>query len=163
MNGKRESHGSDYETDYLTDEIGRKADSFLDAYDQAAGEGEEGDARPPFLMVLSTPAPHAPFTPAPQYEDEYEDLRAPRTPSFNYVEESEGQPAKHWFVNSPPRPLNDTMLEYVDDDFRNRLRTMLSVDDLFDHVLSRLNTSGFLVGIVDAPLCQVQLWQDVTI
>lgn len=37
----------------------------------------------PFFMMLSTPACHAPFTPAPQYSTEFSDLKAPRTPSFN--------------------------------------------------------------------------------
>ncbi len=98
VNGKRESHGSDYSSDYLTDEIGRKAGSFLDAYEVLSRE--EG-ARQPFLMVLSTPAPHAPFTPAPQYKNEYADSAAPRTPAFNH--EDDGRHPKHWFINTSPR------------------------------------------------------------
>ena len=31
-------------------------------------------------MVLATPAPHAPFTPAPQYETAFQNATAPRTP-----------------------------------------------------------------------------------
>ena len=34
----------------------------------------------PFLMVLGTPAAHGPFTPAPQYMNEFNDEKAPRTP-----------------------------------------------------------------------------------
>ena len=32
VNGKEERHGDDYEKDYLTDVIGRKASDFLDAH-----------------------------------------------------------------------------------------------------------------------------------
>ena len=52
-----EHHGDNYENDYLTDLIGRKAKRFVSNYDE----------KNPFLMVLATPAPHAPFTPAPQH------------------------------------------------------------------------------------------------
>jgi hypothetical protein len=58
-----EWHGDNYEQDYLTDLIGRKALNFLADY-----EGEN-----PFLMVLATPSPHAPFTPAPQHKTAFED------------------------------------------------------------------------------------------
>jgi len=37
----------------------------------------------PFFMFLSTPACHEPDTPAPQYKDEYSDMKAPRTASYN--------------------------------------------------------------------------------
>jgi N-acetylglucosamine-6-sulfatase len=36
-----------------------------------------------FLMVLAPPAPHAPFTPAPEYKDYYKNVTAMRTPNFN--------------------------------------------------------------------------------
>lgn len=36
-----------------------------------------------FLMVLATPAPHAPFTPEPKYRGRYEGIKVPRTPNFN--------------------------------------------------------------------------------
>jgi hypothetical protein len=34
-------------------------------------------------MVLAPPAPHAPFTPAPEYKDHYKNVKAMRTPNFN--------------------------------------------------------------------------------
>ena len=61
INGKPKVYGSDYEQDYLTDEIGRRASSFLGKYASSGRKNKQ-----PFLMVLSSPAPHAPFTPAPQ-------------------------------------------------------------------------------------------------
>ena len=61
VNGVLEDHGDDYEKDYLTDNIGRYAIDFL----------SNRDSERPFLMVLALPASHAPFTPAPQYSNEF--------------------------------------------------------------------------------------------
>ena len=44
---------------------------------------EQSAASPPFLMMVATPACHAPFTPAPQYKENFNTSKAPRTPSFN--------------------------------------------------------------------------------
>ena len=71
-------------------------------------EEEQSKDMEPFLMVLSTPAPHAPFTPAPQYETAFSEVVTPRLPSFNHVEEE--HEAKHWFVRRQPRPLNQTLI-----------------------------------------------------
>ena len=39
------------------------------------------------FFPIGTPSPHAPFTPAPQYENHFPDMKAPRIPSFNHMEE----------------------------------------------------------------------------
>ena len=44
---------------------------------------EQSEASPPFFMMVATPACHAPFTPAPQYKENFNTSKAPRTPSFN--------------------------------------------------------------------------------
>ena len=141
INGKAERHGFDYEEDYLTDVIGRKAENFLDIYERLREENESGEINP-FLMVLATPAPHDPFTPAPQYKDAFPDKIAPRTPAFNYVQDIFEQ--KHWFMRTPPTPLRAELLDKVDDVFRNRWRTLLSVDDMVDKVMNRLDELGIL-------------------
>ena len=43
-----------------------------------------------FIIIffpIGTPSPHAPFTPAPQYQNHFPDMKAPRIPSFNHMEE----------------------------------------------------------------------------
>jgi len=50
--------------------------------DRAASFINRRSARP-FMMMLSTPACHAPFTSAPQYEKKFTDVTAPRNGSFN--------------------------------------------------------------------------------
>ena len=52
----------------------RKAETFL-AKQRANGN--------PFFMMLSTPACHAPFTPADPYKNNFSGLQAPRNGSFN--------------------------------------------------------------------------------
>ena len=71
VNGDTEHHGTNYEEDYMTDLMGRKAQSFFDNY-------LASEERKPFLIFVSTPATHGPFTPAPQYENAYPEIIAPR-------------------------------------------------------------------------------------
>lgn len=37
----------------------------------------------PFFLLLSPPAPHAPWTAAPQHQKDYADVKAPRDGSFD--------------------------------------------------------------------------------
>ena len=136
VDGVRKRYGDSYaDGDYLTEVIGEKALDFLDSYTAKPD-------RPPFLMVLEVPAPHWPFTPAPQYANAFANLTAPRTPAFNHIEPASS--AKHWFVSSQPRPLGAAAMGLVDEVYRDRLRTMLSVDDMVDAVMSRLESAGLL-------------------
>ena len=87
-------------------------------------------------MVLGIPAAHDPFTPAPQYMNEFNDEKAPRTPgewivvsynilnrtlqmcqitlpkAYNYVDEPGHE--KHWIVQIEPRQLDATAEEEID-------------------------------------------------
>ncbi|KAL5006866.1 hypothetical protein ScPMuIL_015672 [Solemya velum] len=101
-NGKEEKHGSDYSSDYLTDLINRHATDFL------KNQNPHGRS---FFMMLSTPACHAPFTPAPQYTSNFTNKSAPR--GGNSI-------------------------------FRNRWRTLLSVDDMVENVVNLLSKQGLL-------------------
>ena len=136
INGHLEHHGFNYTEDYLTDVIGRLALNFL----------RNQTCQRPFLMVLAFPAPHAPFTPAPQYADHFSELVAPRIPSFNHVEDP--SEAKHWLVRRQPRPLNSTFVNQIDEVFRNRWRTLLSVDDVVDSVMTYLDSENMLENTV---------------
>lgn len=135
INGKKEHHGDNYEQDYLTDVILKKAKSFLHLHSSR-------NISNPFLMVLAPPAPHAPFTPAPQYANRFANKTAPRTKAFNFVEDAKHP--KHWFINTQPRPLNQAILDKVDESFRNRWRTLLSVDDMVEDVIQELDQAGEL-------------------
>jgi N-acetylglucosamine-6-sulfatase len=154
-NGTREKHGHNYETDYLTDVIvrtinvlvlralsinykliftstkyllcvqSRKAADFL--------RDKSAEVERPFFMMLSPPACHAPFTPAPQYASHFADERAPQDGSFNVAGKD-----KHWLVREAKHPLSNESLDYIDSTFRNRWRTLLSVDDMVENVVNIL-------------------------
>lgn len=87
-NGVSEHHGGDYATDYFTDLIKNNSVQFLK---QTMKESPSS----PFLLVAATPAPHGPFTPAPQYSHVYDGKLAPRTPNWNHHSED-----KHWLVRT---------------------------------------------------------------
>jgi len=136
INGKKEEHGDNYTTDYLTDVIRRKSIQFLSYYvNRDTGTN-------PFLMVLAPPACHAPFTPAPQYKDMFKDKKAPRTPAFNRHQADD--PKKHWLMETNPKVLSTENIEAVDEVFRNRWRTLLSVDDLIEKVVHALKMYDLL-------------------
>ena len=52
----------------------RRATSFLDLQNSDSG---------PFFLMLSTPACHGPFTPAPKYKNNFPNQTAPRDGSYN--------------------------------------------------------------------------------
>ncbi|XP_014667749.1 PREDICTED: N-acetylglucosamine-6-sulfatase-like isoform X2 [Priapulus caudatus] len=131
-NGKKESHGDNYEKDYLTDVIHKKAVKYLREKVRPHGN--------PFFMMLSTPACHQPFTPAPQYAKNFSNLQAPRNGSFD----KPGGKGKHWLLRQPPNPMDNTTLALIDDFFRNRWRTLLSVDDMVEDVINVLEKLALL-------------------
>merc|ERR1712215_118629 len=130
VDGVAEKHGDNYEEDYFTDLVHRRALQFLD----------ERDPSKPMLMILGTPASHAPFTPAPQYADEFKEAIAPRIPSYNVDVGN----TKHWFTRQGG-PLSESALAEVDEIFRNRWRTLLSVDDMVESLVNKMD----ILGLVD--------------
>ena len=83
--GKAEPHGDSYAEDYFTDRIKNESVDFI-----MNMKGKQS----PFFMYISTPAPHGPFTPAPQYNHTYDGVQAPRTPSYGYPGTD-----KHWIIS----------------------------------------------------------------
>lgn len=129
VNGKASYHGDSYGKDYLTDVIRRQAVRFLNRLDKANDDS-------PFLMMLAPPACHAPFTPAPQNENVFSNITAPRTKAFNRYDKSD--PAKHWLMSTQPRTMSAETVSMVDSMFRDRWRTLRSVDTMVDKVVQAL-------------------------
>lgn len=130
VNGSEVKHGSNPKEDYLTDVIFSEAVHFL----------KNRNSESPFFMFLSPPAPHAPFTPSPQYSERFMNISVPRTPSFNFY----GGKGKHWLLQQPPHPLPSDVIEAVDEVFRNRWRTLLSVDDGVENLFKTLKEEKLL-------------------
>eukprot|EP01083_Nonionella_stella_P033613 91997_1 len=124
-NGKTQSYGQQYITDYYTNVLREQALSFLDIQTQET----------PFLMVVATPAAHAPFVPAPQYNNTAEHLNAPRTPNWNSVKRNNGN--KHQLMQAVPE-MDAQMISQSDYTWRWRLGTLKSVDDLVEAVVDKI-------------------------
>lgn len=130
INGTEKQYG-DKPEDYLTDVINDLAMEFLNQYDSNDN---------PFLMVLSTPAPHEPFSPALRHIDKFKDIKAKRTPNFNVFTQKD----KHWLVRRGPSPLPNKLLPKLDEIYRRRWETLLAVDELVANVHSKLKMKNLL-------------------
>lgn len=144
--------------DYLTSVIGNATLGFV----SAALEGHV-----PFFAYIAPHAPHVPATPAPWYRNEFPKYKAPRTPNYNYSALDH-----HYIVRAQP-PITATQEEEVDELFRNRWRTLLSVDDITKELVDLLSyynqldntyfvwTSdhGFHLGQFRLPSCKLQPYE----
>uniref|UniRef100_A0A672GWX5 N-acetylglucosamine-6-sulfatase n=1 Tax=Salarias fasciatus TaxID=181472 RepID=A0A672GWX5_SALFA len=129
VNGKPQKHGADYSKDYLTDLLANVSLDFL----------QYKSSYQPFFMMVATPAPHHPWTPAPQYQDHYNSTKAPRDPNFDHHGKD-----KHWLIRQAKTPMANSSVEFLDTAFRKRWQTLLSVDDLVETIVQRLEVRGEL-------------------
>ena len=116
--------------DYMTDVLSRKATTFIQ---QAASD------RRPFFLFVATYAPHQPATPAPKYANAFQGEKAPRPPSYNEPDVSD----KPDWIKSKPF-LGPPAQNQMDNLFRKRMQTMLSVRDLIENVIDTLRKQGLL-------------------
>lgn len=112
--------------DYLTDVLANRADSLIRAWKDQ-----------PFFVEISTFTPHAPFIPAPRHESLFNDEQAPRTPAFNKQADST---APDWLRKLTP--LGPKKIERLDNIFRNRIRCVLSIDEMLGNIRKTLNETG---------------------
>ncbi|XP_032784584.2 N-acetylglucosamine-6-sulfatase isoform X3 [Daphnia magna] len=143
VDGKRQDHGDDYHLDYLTDVLAREALSFIDGVvpnRHPSSLSAAADSRP-FFAMIAPPACHAPFTPAPQFSRSFAGRRAPRWPSFNRHPGND----KHWLLRQAPQgALPEDIIDQVDHVFRQRWRTLLSVDQMVGDIVKLLRRKGQL-------------------
>ena len=103
----------------MTNVQGRQA---LDFIDKATTSGSL-----PFFATIAPPACHSPFIPAPPFAAKFAGRQAPRLPNFNVHAAND----KHWLLRQrPDGPLSQDIVARVDHIFRQRWRTLLSVDHL---------------------------------
>eukprot|EP01084_Bolivina_argentea_P176008 304657_1 len=123
----------------------------------------------PFIMWIGPHAPHCPATPAAWYYDRFNTTRAPEGPNFNSSDS-----LKHGFVGTNP-PMDDTAIQWIDDSYRDRLRSLLSIDDMVYDIFSLLqkypdimdNTyvlytsdHGYHLGQYDVPCFKSQPYEE---
>uniref|UniRef100_A0A8D3E704 N-acetylglucosamine-6-sulfatase n=1 Tax=Scophthalmus maximus TaxID=52904 RepID=A0A8D3E704_SCOMX len=51
---------------------------------------------------------------------------------------------KHWLIRQAKTPMSNASVQFLDDAFRKRWRTLLSVDDLVEKIVKRLEVRGEL-------------------
>jgi N-acetylglucosamine-6-sulfatase len=150
--------GEDPAKDYLTSLIGNMSVNFI----KSAVASEK-----PFFAYIAPHAPHVPATPAAWYQNAFENLRAPRTPNYNYTA------TDHHYVIRQQDHLDELVAAMSDELFRNRWRSLLSVDDIMIEVVKVLtdlkeldNTyfiwtsdHGYQLGQFNLPSCKLQPYE----
>lgn len=129
VNGKEEIHGDSYEKDYLTDLIKNRSLNFLD----------NRSPQHPFFLMLCPPAPHSPWTAAPQHQSKFVDVKAPRDGSFDKPGKD-----KHWLLRQANSPMSNISVSFLDNAYRKRWQTLLSVDDMVSALIQKLKDIGEL-------------------
>jgi arylsulfatase A-like enzyme len=128
-NGRAVTYG-DKLKDYETDVLAAKTIDFI---------GRAGQNRnQPFFIYLAPSAPHLPATPALKYASAFPNTTAPRPESFNADEK--GKPA--WMRHK--KPLTPEEIGEIDQMYRKRLQSMLSVDDMVAEIVQELEKHGRL-------------------
>jgi N-acetylglucosamine-6-sulfatase len=93
-------------------------------------------ARAPFMLELSTFAPHDPYTPAPRDARRFPEVRAPRDERFD-APQFEGAP--EWLSPDPLRPFE---IASIDRNFRQRVRSVQAIDKLIGDIRTQLRALG---------------------
>ena len=102
--------------DYNTDVLAARATDFV---------SRNSEAGSPFFLVLAPLAPHDPAPPAPRHAEAFADVQAPRPPSHNEADVDD----KPSWVRAVP-VLTPGQLSKIDDLHRQRLRSLLAVDEM---------------------------------
>ena len=123
------SYGSNPD-DYLVDVLASEAQAFI----RASGST-------PFLLWVSPKAPHRPGTPAPRHEGLFAGAKYPRGPAFNEADVSDKPPP----INSLAR-LTRTEKRDINAEWRDRLRSLQSVDEMVADLVETLSVEGKLAN-----------------
>jgi arylsulfatase A-like enzyme len=130
-NGSLVSYGT-AAADYSTDVVANKTTQFLDAAAQTPSQ--------PFFTYVAPTAPHLPLPPPPRYaSNQWSNAVAPQLPNF-YEPDLSDKPS--WLqVGAAYR---DGWKPNIDIDYRNRMGSLLALDDLVANVVQHLDQNGQL-------------------
>ncbi|MDH3704513.1 MAG: sulfatase-like hydrolase/transferase [Acidimicrobiia bacterium] len=132
INGTRTPRSAPYPADFRTDRERDQAQQLI----QTAAPGPD-----PFFLYLAPYAPHTSVTPmyAARHAGLFDGLSVPRTPDFNEADMSD-KPAH---IQQLP-VLNASALAYLDGLYRDRLRSMMAVDEMIGALVAELSAAGEL-------------------
>ncbi|XP_065885331.1 N-acetylglucosamine-6-sulfatase-like [Dysidea avara] len=119
---------STYQTDYIRDQ----ALEFLT---------KKRNKNKPFFLYLSPHAPHAPSLPAPRHANLFNNMTAPKNPSYNPDDDVQQQKPS-WLKILPK--LDQNQMDRLDEFYRNRLRAMLAVDEMLQNITDTLEKEEIL-------------------
>ena len=128
-NGEEVSYGNEPE-DFFTDVLSGQATDFVQ---RAAPDSK------PFFMYVAPTAPHGPATPAERHKGAFSEEEPPRPPSFDEEDVSD-KPSQ---IQSNER-ISEDDASTIDDYYRQRLESMLAVDDMVGSLVQELESAGEL-------------------
>jgi arylsulfatase A-like enzyme len=128
-NGEVVSYGNETE-DFFTDVLSGQAADFVS---RAAPEDQ------PFFAYVAPTAPHGPATPAERHEGAFAEEEVPRPPSYDEEDVSD-KPSP---VSGAER-ISEEETSNVDDYYRQRLESMLAVDEMVASLVEELEAAGEL-------------------
>jgi arylsulfatase A-like enzyme len=117
-------------TGHLTDAFAEEANDFIR---RSSGNPE------PFFVVVGTTAPHQPPAVAERYQGSFAKAPLPKPPNFDEADISD----KPRWLQQYPR-LSQAQIDKLQQLYRERLRSMLSVEDLLREVVGTLQETGEL-------------------
>jgi N-acetylglucosamine-6-sulfatase len=117
-------------TDHSTDVFANEATDFIRRSSANAA---------PFFIFIGTKAPHTPPEVATRHQDQFATTSLPQPPNFNEVDVSD-KPA--WVRKYTMR--TEAQIDLLQQEYRNRLRSMLSVEDLLRQTITTLQEKGEL-------------------
>ncbi|CAL4162359.1 unnamed protein product, partial [Meganyctiphanes norvegica] len=97
------------------------------------------DSQPPFLMVLSYPAPHGPEDSAPEHANKFFNASDHHTVAYNYAP----NPDKQWMLQFTPR-MSDIQHKFTDLLMTKRLQTLQTIDEAVERLIKELSSLGEL-------------------
>ena len=128
-NGEEVSYGNETE-DFFTDVLSGQATDFVQ---RAAPDSK------PFFMYVAPTAPHGPATPAERHKGAFAEEEPYRPPSFNEEDVSD-KPSQI----QDTEPISEEDASKIDDRYRQRLESMLAVDDMVGSLVQELESAGEL-------------------
>jgi len=106
---------------------------------QAAGLIDQADPNDPLFVYFAPVAPHAPWTPARRHRNAFQAEQVERDPSYAERDTSD----KPRYVRGQGR-LTSTEQQTLDQRHRQRLRTLLAVDQAVERIWTSLERTGRL-------------------
>src|SRR5215210_6147523 len=128
-NGEEVSYGNE-DVDFFTDVLSGQATDFVG---RAAPEDQ------PFFAYVAPTAPHGPATPADRHEGAFAEEEVPRPPSFDEEDVSD----KPSYIRDAER-ITEEEASNIDDYYRQRLESMLAVDEMVASLVEELEAAGEL-------------------